>query len=96
LTIKTVHIFSISVPFMIESQDGVSENLENPVTANLTGRPVSGRVWKAPREKASARIAVKTLKAAFAVRMDKRRQDLRVKSIEKEIKQEKQDEKEVS
>jgi hypothetical protein len=61
----------------------------------IRGKPVSGRTWKSARERASNRIAVSTLKSSFQSRMQKTKQHKSVKDLEKEMRQEKLDEKEV-
>jgi rRNA-processing protein CGR1 len=60
----------------------------------IKGRPVSGRVWKEQAQKASKRVAISTLKTGYAKRMKKLSELKIVKGIEKEMKDEKKNEKE--
>lgn len=54
------------------------------------GRPVSGRTWKEPAQKASQRATMKTLHVGYHKRMDETRRIRQMKSIEKELKDEKE------
>mmetsp|Transcript_29674 Transcript_29674/g.41774 ORF Transcript_29674/g.41774 Transcript_29674/m.41774 type:complete len:128 (+) Transcript_29674:18-401(+) len=74
--------------------DSNQQDQHNIASTEIKGRPVSGRIWKQPGQKASAKICVpSTVKSSWEEKVKERQQRQAMKEKERQIKEEAQKQK---